>query len=91
MASAAALIVKDDGSIEATPELWEALHMRPGTRLELVEHSAQDVHFRVPSTPPEIRSWRALEGYLADSSIDLNEERRKERQRDLEREALRRD
>jgi len=88
MASAAALIVKDDGSIEATPELREALHMKPGTRLELVEHSAQDVHFRVPSPPQEIRSWRDLEGYLADSPIDLNEERRKERQRELEREVF---
>jgi hypothetical protein len=82
--ASAALIVKDDGSIEATPELREALRMKPGTRLELVQHNAYEVHFRVPSQ--ETRGWRDFDGYLAGSPVDLNEERRKERQRELERE-----
>jgi hypothetical protein len=86
----AALIVKDDGSIEATPELREALHMKPGTRLELVEHSDQEAHFRVPSPGQGIRNWRDLGGLLADSAVDLSEERRKERQGELERDDLRR-
>jgi hypothetical protein len=88
--ASAALIVRQDGSIEATPELREALHMKPGTRLELVEHSGVEVRFRVPSPVADVHGWRDLRGTLADSTIDLNEERGKERQRELESDDLRR-
>jgi hypothetical protein len=84
--ASAALIVKDDGSFEATPELREALHMQPGTRLELVEHDDQEIRFRVPGSMRDIAGWRNLEGILADSPVDLNEERRKERERELDQE-----
>lgn len=80
--ASAALIVRDDGSFEATPELKELFHMRPGSRLELIQHNCQEVRFRVPA--PENHGWQSLEGYLADYPVDLNEERRKERQRELE-------
>ena len=53
-ASNAALIVHDDGSFEATPELREALHLAAGTRLELVQQSSEEVRFRIPRWPSEI-------------------------------------
>jgi bifunctional DNA-binding transcriptional regulator/antitoxin component of YhaV-PrlF toxin-antitoxin module len=81
--ASAALIVKDDGSFEATPELREVLHMQPGTRLELVEREGDEVRFRVPAGSEDLQGWRSLRGMLADSPVDLNEERRKEREREL--------
>ena len=86
MASGAALIFHEDGSFEATDELKQQLRLQPGTRLELVEQTGQEVHFRVPTYAPRtIKSWRDMEGFLAGSPVDLNEERKKERQRELER------
>jgi uncharacterized protein YlzI (FlbEa/FlbD family) len=82
--ASAALIIKDDGSVEATPELGVALHLKPGTRLELVEQSAGEIHFRVPSYLREIHSWRDLEGILADPDFDPNLELELEKQRELE-------
>ena len=79
-----ALIVREDGSFEATPELKETLHMRPGTRLELVQHTGQEVRFRVPSAVREIHSWRDLRGILADSPEDPNADLERERLRELE-------
>lgn len=78
-----ALIIKDDGSFEATPELKEALHLKPGTRLELVESTGSDVKFHVPSYMREIKSWHDLEGILADSPHDPNAELEAERLKEL--------
>jgi hypothetical protein len=85
--SSAALIFHDDGSIEATPELKDALHFAGGTRLELVSQSEGEVHFRVPVWPVEIRDWRDLQGILANSPIDPNAELDIEKQRELESES----
>jgi len=82
-ASNAALIVHDDGSFEATPELREVLHLAAGTRLELVEQSSEEVRFRIPRWPAEIKSWRDLEGILADSDADPNADLELEKQREL--------
>jgi uncharacterized protein YlzI (FlbEa/FlbD family) len=79
-----ALIIKEDGSVEATPELGLALYLRQGTRLELVKQSFGEVHFRVPSYLREIHSWRDLEGILVDSDLDPNLELELEKQRELE-------
>jgi hypothetical protein len=81
--ASAALVVKDDGSFEATPELMNVLHMQPGTRLELVQREGDEVRFRVPAGAEELQGWRSLRGMLAGSPVDLNEERRKEREREL--------
>ena len=78
-----ALIVRDDGSIEATPELKEKLRLIPGTRLELVEQDGQELRFRAPSYAREIRGWRDLEGVLADSDADPNFELEQERLAEL--------
>ena len=92
MASGSALIFHEDGTIEATPELKQKLHLTPGTRLELVGQIGQEVRFLVPSSPPRtIKSWRDMAGFLADSPVDLNEERKKERQLELERDTHWRD
>ena len=82
-ASNAALIVHDDGSFEATPELREALHLAAGTRLELVQQSSEEVRFRIPKWPAEIKSWRDLEGILAHSDADPNADLELEKQREL--------
>ncbi len=92
MAAGPALIVHEDGMIEATPELKQKLHLTPGTRLELVGKIGREVRFRVPSSPRRtIKSWRDMAGFLADFPVDLNEERKKERQRELERDTHWRD
>ena len=85
--ASAALIVKDDGNFEATPELREALHMQPGTRLELVQQSGLELRFRMPVPTKEINSWRDLEGILADSPADPNRDLERERITELERDA----
>jgi len=87
MASTPALIVHEDGSIEATPELKEKLHLAPGTRLELVQQSGREIRFRIPAPMKEIKSWRDLEGILADSAADPNRDLEQERLRELERDA----
>ena len=91
MASGSALIFHEDGTIEATPELKEKLHLKPGMRLELVQQAGTEVRFRMPSQKKEIDSWRDLEGFLAGSPVDLSAERKKERQRELESDARWRD
>ena len=80
----AALIVHDDGSFEATPELKDTLHLAPGTRLELVQRTGNEIRFRVPKIFPEIKSWRDLEGILADTPFDPNADLERERLRELE-------
>jgi hypothetical protein len=87
MASTPALIIHEDGSIEATPELKERLHLAPGTRLELVHQSGEEVSFRMPPPMREIKSWRDLRGILADSAADPTKDLEEERQRELERDA----
>ena len=87
MASTAALIFHEDGSIEATPELKQQLQLKPGTRLELVQQTAIEVRFRVPSSMKQIEGWRDLEGILANSPADPNSELDQERIRELERDA----
>jgi hypothetical protein len=87
MASTPALIVHEDGTIEATPELKAKLHLAPGTRLELVHQSGEEVSFRMPSPMKEIKSWRDLRGILADSPADPNRDLEQERLRELERDA----
>ncbi len=86
-ASSAALIVHDDGSFEATPELKEALHLTPGTRLEFVHRSGSEIHFKLPKVFPEIKSWRDLEGILAETDSDPNADLEAERLRELESDA----
>jgi hypothetical protein len=86
-ASNAALIVHEDGSFEATSELKATLHLAPGTRLELVGKSGEEIRFRVPKVFREIRSWRDLQGILADSDADPNADLEAERLRELESEA----
>jgi len=81
--SNAVLIVHDDGSFEATPELRNELHLAPGTRLEFVQRSGEEIRFRVPRAFPEIRSWRDLEGILADTDCDPNADLERERIREL--------
>jgi hypothetical protein len=83
----AALIVHDDGSFEATPELMDTLHLAPGTRLELVQRAGDEIRFRVPKVFPEIKSWRDLEGILADTDCDPNADLERERLLELERDA----
>jgi hypothetical protein len=86
--ASAALIVKDDGSFEATPELLQKLRLVPGTRLEFVQQDGAELRFRAPCEMREIKSWRDLEGILADSAADpnrdLDEERLAELKRDTE-------
>jgi len=86
--SKAALIVHDDGSFEATPELKDALHLAAGTRLELIQRKGQEVSFRVPKSFPEIKSWRDLQGILADTDCDPNADLERERLGELESDAL---
>ena len=83
----AALIVHDDGSFEATPELKETLHLAPGTRLEFVQRSGEEIRFRVPLEFREIKSWRDLKGILADSPCDPNADLERERLQELERDS----
>jgi hypothetical protein len=87
MPSSPALIFHEDGSIEATPELKQKLQLNPGARLELVQQSGTEVRFRMPVSTKEIRSWRDLEGILADSPADPNGELEQERLAELERDA----
>lgn len=86
-ASSAALIVQDDGSISATPELQESLHLSPGTRLELIKREGEEIRFRIPTAIREITSWRDLEGILADSAADPNAELDAERVAELKRDS----
>ena len=86
-ANSAALIVQDDGSLSATPELKESLDLSPGTRLELVRREGEEVRFRIPTPMKEIKSWRDLEGILADSEGDPNAELEAERIAELKRDA----
>jgi hypothetical protein len=83
-ASNAALIVHDDGSFEATPELRKELHLAPGTRLEFVQRSGEEIRFRVPRAFPEIHSWRDLQGILANTEYDPNADLERDRIRELE-------
>ncbi|HVG27495.1 MAG TPA: hypothetical protein VM865_07815 [Acidobacteriaceae bacterium] len=86
--SGAALIVQDDGNFSATPELQESLQLSPGTRLELIRREGEEIRFRIPSAMREIKSWRDLEGILADFPADPNAELEAERQAELKRDAL---
>jgi hypothetical protein len=86
-AGSAALIVHEDGTFEATPELKDTLHLAPGTRLELVQRTSDEIRFRVPKVLREIKSWRDLQGILADSDADPNADLEAERLRELESEA----
>jgi hypothetical protein len=86
-ASNAALIVHDDGSFEATPELKDALHLEAGTRLEFIQRTGREIHFRLPKSFPEIKSWRDLQGILANSDADPNADLERERLRELENDA----
>ena len=81
----AAFVVQDDGSISATPELQESLHLVPGTRLELVRREGEEIRFRIPTLMQEIKSWRDLEGILADCPVDPNAELDAERIAELKR------
>jgi hypothetical protein len=83
--SNAALIIHDDGSIEATRELKEALHLMPGSRLEFVQKTGDEIRFRMPKQLKQIESWRDLEGILADSPLDPNTELERDRLQELER------
>jgi hypothetical protein len=85
--ASAALIVKADGSFEATPELKLRLQLEPGTRLELVQQDGAEYRFRAPSTRREVKSWRDLEGFLADSTADPNRELDEERVAELRRDS----
>jgi hypothetical protein len=82
--SSAALIVHEDGTLEATPELKDTLHLVAGSRLEFVQQTGDEVRFRMPKWPDEIRSWRDLQGILAHSDADPNAELELERLRELE-------
>jgi hypothetical protein len=86
-ANNAALIVHEDGRFEATPELKEALHLAVGTRLEFIQRSGAEIKFMVPKVFPEIKSWRDLEGILADTDCDPNADLELDRLRELERDA----
>jgi hypothetical protein len=83
--SNAALIFHDDGSIEATRELKDALHLMPGSRLEFVQKSGEEIRFRMPKQIKQIESWRDLEGILADLPLDPNAELERDRLQELER------
>jgi hypothetical protein len=83
-ASSAALIIHEDGSFEATPELKQALHLTPGSRLEFIQRSGTEVRFKLPKVFPEINSWRDLEGILADTDCDPNADLEADRLRELE-------
>lgn len=83
--SNAALIFHDDGSIEATRELKDALHLMPGSRLEFIQKTGDEIRFRMPKLLKEIGGWRDLEGILADSPFDPNAELEQDRLRELER------
>jgi hypothetical protein len=87
MASSPALIFHEEGTIEATPELKETLQRMPGARLELVHQSGAEFRFRMPTPMKEIRSWRDLEGILADSPADPNRDLEQERLREIESDA----
>jgi hypothetical protein len=87
MPSSPALIFHADGSIEATAELREKVHLVPGTRLELVQQSDSELRFRMPRATGPIRSWRDLQGILADSTADPNRDLDQERRSELERDA----
>ena len=87
MASGPALIFHEDGTIEATPELQQTLHLKPGTRLELVQQSGVELRFRIPPPMKEINGWRDLEGILSDSPADPNRDLEQERLLELERDA----
>ena len=86
-ASSAALIFHEDGSIEATPELKDTLHLAPGSRLEFVQQSGEEIRFRMPTWPDEIRNWRDLQGILANSSADPNADLERDKLRELESES----
>lgn len=81
-ASGAALVVREDGTLEATPELNETLHLTAGSRLELVDNDGTELRFRVSAWPAEIKNWRDLEGILkhvaADPNADLEDDKRRE-------------
>jgi hypothetical protein len=85
--ASAALIVKDDGSFEATPELKLKLRLAPGSRLELVQQDGMEFRFRAPAAMREIHGWRDLEGILADFPGDPNRELEQERLEELKRDA----
>ncbi len=80
----AALIVHDDGTIEATRELKDALHLVPGSRLEFVQKSGEEISFHMHASPKDIGSWRDLEGILADTAFDPNAGLERDRLRELE-------
>jgi hypothetical protein len=79
MASSLALIFHEDGTIEATAELKRKLRLAPGSRLELVEQEGSEFRFRAPGVMREINGWRDLEGILADSAVDPNDDLAQER------------
>jgi hypothetical protein len=83
--SNAALIFHDDGSIEATRELKDVLHLTPGSRLEFVRKTGEEIRFRMPKPLKEIGGWRDLEGIWAGSPFDPNAELERDRLRELER------
>jgi hypothetical protein len=85
--ASAALIVKDDGSYEATPELKMKLQLAPGSRLELVEQEGTEFRFRAPAAMKEIHGWRDLEGILADFPADPNRDLEQERLVELKRDS----
>ena len=85
--ASAALIVKDDGSFEATPELKKLLRMEHGTRLEFVRQDGAEFRFRAPYEMREIHGWQDLEGILADSPADPNRDLEQERLAELKRDA----
>ena len=87
MPSSPALIFHADGSIEATAELRQKLHLVQETRLELVEQSESEIRFRMPKTNRPIHSWRDLEGVLAGSAADPTRDLEQERRIELERDA----
>jgi hypothetical protein len=85
--ASAALIVRDDGSFEATPELKMKLQLAPGSRLELVQQEGAEFRFLAPTAMREIHGWRDLEGVLADSPADPNRGLEEERLAELKRDA----
>lgn len=83
-ASSAALVVKEDGSLEATPELKEKLRLVTGSRLELLEKDGSELRFHMSSWPRELKTWRDLEGILADTDADPNADLEEDKRRELE-------
>ena len=79
MPAAHPIVTVDHGRVEIPADLREDPRFRDGARLVLVPLGGTEDQREAKG------DWRGLRGIFADSPIDLNEERRKERQLELER------